>query len=96
MDVNNHIRGSHLPLQGNARPEGRTGGSVTRIDSSHELNRASRSGTSRTGDVASLADQVSQFPEVRDNVVAEATNRLASGWYLTDSAADEAADAILG
>lgn len=47
-------------------------------------------------ELADLADQLRELPEVRGEVIARIAERLASGGYLTREAAERVAERLLG
>ncbi|MCA9168574.1 MAG: flagellar biosynthesis anti-sigma factor FlgM [Planctomycetales bacterium] len=49
----------------------------------------------RSPEIARLAEKVRRSPEVRPEQVARAQQRLASGYYLTQEAAEQTADKLM-
>ena len=64
----------------------RAGEAHVRKDSKHSV----------TSEVIRLADTLRRIPDVREEVVARASERYASGYYLTQEAAEQTADRLLG
>ncbi len=79
---------------GEANPVQRQHVQVRSADDRANLPSPSASGDllrTRSPEVQRLAAELSELPEVRPDKVASATERLASGYYLTTEAAEQTA-----
>lgn len=90
MKVNSNIPDPHFHVAGNATPHAAGSG-----------NRAGEPGSAGLdsdvvqSDVARYSNQLSEVPVVRDEVIANAAEKLDSGAYLTSESAEATAEAIL-
>lgn len=69
-----------------AADNSRANQAVVRSDSEH----------STSTEIVRLAETLSRIPEVREDRVAEAAARYEAGYYLTQEAAEQTADKLLG
>ena len=91
MKVNSNIPGPHFSVAGNAT-QSAAGNGARAGKTGQAENGAS---LTRSGDTRSLLNQLDGVPEVRDEIVARAAERLSRGDYLTEQSAEATADAIL-
>ena len=78
--------------ESNASPSAQAHGAAPSTSGGELRNAAT---LARSPEVARLAEQVRRSPEVRPEQVARAQQRLSSGYYLTQEAADQTADKLM-
>lgn len=90
MKVNSNIPDPHFHVAGNATPHAAGSGNLT-----GELGSTGSESSVVQSDVARYSSQLAEVPVVRDEVIANAAAKLASGAYLTSESAEATAEAIL-